>query len=182
MFGGNVASKRIKTLEKDMESMHLGITAAFTQIKEELTEHLDSINQNTSEFDLVHQRLNQLENMIEKVAERIDTLSVKNTETDAKIKLSLREQEYFLSLYTSTEVYSASEFARYLSLTEELVHALTHKLISKGIPVLTEHDEIGRVCYRLDETFRKQHALQGIVQVHPEVVEQFQARETDIDF
>lgn len=164
--------------------MQLGVGKAFEQVKTELSEHLDAINQNTSEFEHVYQRMDQLESMIEKLAERIDEFSLQKVETteQERIQLSLREQEFFLALYTATESYSSTEFARYLGLTEELIHALAHKLISKGIPVLKEHDEIGRVCYLLDGHFKDLHAKKGLVQVHATVLEQFSEKETDIDF
>lgn len=164
--------------------MHLGISAAFSTVKDELSEHLDAINHNTQDIEALHQRLHMIESMIEKLAERIDHLDMakaKETLPAEKISLSLREQELFLTLYTATELYSASEYARYLALTEELVHALAHKLISKGIPVLKETDEIGRICYFLDDDFKNRQAKNNLVPISKSILEQFQLREDDID-
>jgi hypothetical protein len=176
-------AKAVKEMQQEIDGMHLGISAAFTQVKEELSDHLDTINQNTAEFEVVSQRMDQLEGMIEKLAERLDVLSApKVMQKEETIKLSLREQEFFLALYTSTESYSASEFARYLSLTEELVHALAHKLINKGIPVLKETDEIGRLCYHLDNDFKELQAKQNMIPVDARVLEQFSQKEDSIDY
>ena len=172
-------NSKYKKLSQEVESMNLGVTAAFSQIKEELTEHLDSINQNTGEFEAVAQRMDQLETMIEKLAERIDTLSAESTPQEQP-KLSLREQEFFVALYTATEVYAATEYARYLSLTEELVHALAHKLISKSVPVMKSTDELGRICYALDQDFKHLQAKQNLIPIDSTLLEQL--REKDIDF
>lgn len=178
-----LGKSKIKDLERDMESMHMGLSTAFTQVKDELTEHLDSINQNTAEFEVVSQRMAQLETMIEKVNERVDELTAaKSPQAEEKIQLSLREQEFFLTLYTFSESYSATEFARNLSLTEELIHALAHKLIGKGIPVMKETNEIGQVCYVLERNFKELQAKQGLVHIHPSILEQFGNQEQDINY
>lgn len=165
--------------------MQAGISVAFSQIKDELTDHLDSINQNTTEFESVYKRLDAFEKMIEKLTERVDCLAGKDQSLLPQIKqqesitLNLREQEFFLTLYTATETYTASEYARYLGLTEELVHALAHRLIGKGIPVLKETDEIGRVCYMLDNSFKELQAKQNIIPINTSILQQFNLREDE---
>jgi len=156
--------------------MQKGLAAGFGKVREELSEHLDSINQNTAEIDGVHQRFNQLEQMIDKLTERIDELAFSNTSQatleNFDVPLSLREQEVFVALYTSAEALPPHVIAQYLGLTDELVLTFLHKLISKGIPILKEYQD-NILVFALDKNFKDLQARKQLVTINEEVLTQF---------
>jgi DNA-directed RNA polymerase specialized sigma subunit len=158
--------------------MNVGLSMAFSKVKEELSEHLEAINQNTGEFESVHQRINTLEVMFEKLVERVDELTMNSKpETfsveDFNVSLSLREQEMFVILYTATKELSANEIAKYLGLTDELVHTHIYKLIAKGIPVLKQFVNDAVLKYSLDKVFKDLQARKNLIQINSDVLEEF---------
>lgn len=157
------------------KAMEKGVRKGFSKIKEELNEHLDSINQNTIEFEQVYQRIAMLEGMLDKLTERIDELSITNqptTYTNFDIPLSLREQEVFVILYTSSNPLTGQDIAKYLGLTDELIHTYVYKLISKGIPVMKHYRE-KELIYSLERTFKDLQARKSLVHIDDGVLEQF---------
>ena len=57
---------------------------AFNKIKEELTDHLQTINENTAEINSNHNYVLHLENMINKLNERLDEVEHKISELSGK--------------------------------------------------------------------------------------------------
>ena len=158
-----------------LKVMEKGIREGFSKVKNELDEHLDSINQNTAEFDNVNQRITVLEGMLDKLTERIDELVASkqpNSYTDFNVPLTLREQEVFVVLYTSSSSLSAVNVARQLGLTDELVHTYIYKLISKGIPIMKTYKE-KELFYSLEKTFKDLQARKSLIHIDSGVLEQF---------
>lgn len=167
-----------ENLSKELKSINTGVAAAFSRVKEELSEHLDAINQNTSEFESVHQRITTLEVMFEKLVERVDELTMQSkpdvfTEDSFNVNLSLREQEMFVILYTSTKELSAKQIAKYLGLTEELVHTHIYKLISKGVPIIKQFVDDATLKYSLDKVFKDLQARKNLIHINSDVLDDF---------
>jgi len=172
----------VENLSNELKSVNAGVSMAFSKVKEELSEHLDTINQNTSEFESVHQRITTLEVMFEKLVERVDELTMKShpetfSEKDFDLSLSLREQEMFVILYTSTNELSAIQIAKYLGLTEELVHTYIYKLISKGIPVIKRFIDENVLKYSLDKVFKDLQARKNLIAINSDVLNEFNLQE-----
>lgn len=148
------------------------IKSSFNKVREELDEHRDSINQNTSELTAAYQYIAMLEKKIEKLSERVDELTVSSRpELSAydgfSVNLSIREQEVFLLLYTADSKLSSETIAKYLGLTSELVELYINKLVSKGIPVKHEGQD-----YILDKTFKDIQARKNVVAIDERVLEE----------
>lgn len=177
--GTTMAKKKsVESVSKELERMNTGLSKAFSKVKEELSEHLDSINQNTGEFESVHQRITTLEFMFEKLVERVDELTMqKKPETFSPeqfdVTLTLREQEMFVILYTSTDELSALQIAKYLGLTEELVHSHIYKLIAKGIPVIKQFVDDATLKYSLDKVFKDLQARKNLIHINSDVLDEF---------
>lgn len=160
-----------KKNSKDEKQLRL----AFSKIKNELNEHLDAINQNTTEIDLTNERITFLEQMIEKLTERVDELAFSSQQQEYErfeVALNLREQEVFVVLYTTNEPLSAQAIAQYLGLTDELVHLTVHQLIAHGIPVVKSSQET-LVTYTLDKKFKDIQAQKQLVSINEDVLAQF---------
>lgn len=141
---------------------------AFNQVHLEFEDHLDSINTNTNEIFENRTILLELSARIEELAcELADVkrmLADDSTTLDAPykpIELTLREQEVFLSLYTSSEI-TYEELAQQLTLPVSLVQDIVYDLIMKEVPVIKRR-QASRVYLSLDLEFREYQSRHNIV-------------------
>lgn len=159
----------------NIEGIETGVKQGFSRVKEELTEHLDAINQNTSELSTAYQYIAQLESHLEKLNERIDDLSIQVkgvTLPEYSIDLTLREQEVFLSLYMSGEPLSIEGIAKQLGLTIDLVGIYVNKLVNKGVPLVRQTIN-NLTFFALESSFKSIQAQRSIVPLSETVVAQF---------
>ncbi|MBN2051993.1 hypothetical protein JW756_00645 [Candidatus Woesearchaeota archaeon] len=149
------------------------IRKAFRAVKNELDDHLDAINQNTAEVQANHGFLAELEVKIDKLSERLDELELIMNPTRAGaigVKLTPREQEVFMTIYLSKGL-TASEVARRLGFTEEMVNLYIFNLMSKGVPVKRELvDDL--VVFSLDSEFKDAQAKEGVLAINPQIARQ----------
>jgi len=147
-----------------------GIKLAFEHVKQELDEHLDSINYGTREIQTIYDYLNELDAKIEKLNERIDELQiVVNPESENKtcINLTNREQEVFLVLYAEEKIL-LNCMAKKLGFTDEMVNKYVYNLISKGIPIFTESYN-NTVSFSLDLKFKHLQAKKNILNINESI-------------
>jgi transcription initiation factor TFIIIB Brf1 subunit/transcription initiation factor TFIIB len=172
---------KLHQIEKDFSSHKKGVGLAFNKVKDELTEHLDAINQNTNELSTMQQYIAELELKIEKLSERVDELVASKQSAisyDINSSLTLREQEVFLALYTADSKKTATEIAQYLGLTDVLIHNYIYKLISKGIPIEKEYSSKGNMTlYVLNSHFKDVQARKNIVVINESVLEEMNLKE-----
>lgn len=140
---------------------------SVSKLKEELEEHLFTINENTSEIQSSFSVLQQLELKIDKLSARIDELaSNQPAKKDFYIKpLTKKEKDIFRVLY---EISQDHEFITYkflskkLTWPESLVQSYISNLIEKGIPLSKRF--VGRIVHlKLDKEFKEQHAKRNFV-------------------
>lgn len=165
----------VKDIKEEIREIHTGTKFAFSKVKTELTEHLDSINQNTNEIQILYGYLAELENKLDKLSERMDRINMSDKRTmeqDMKISLTPREEEIFITLYMSSKIMTSSEIAKVLGLTDELVNTHIFKLISKGIPIQKDFFE-EKSYFSLDRTFKDLQARKNIIKISEHVLEQF---------
>ena len=170
-----VSVDRVELVKQNVQKIHEGLKVSFSKVKNELNEHLDAINQNTDEIQLIYGYLSELDTKLDKLSERMDELTlIKSDSIEQKfdIQLSAREEEIFLVLYTASKPTSINQIAKILGLTDELVNAQVYKLISKGIPLQKEIIE-AHTCFSLDKTFKDLQARKNLIKVDERVLEQF---------
>ncbi|MBR9692447.1 hypothetical protein GOV07_00770, partial [Candidatus Woesearchaeota archaeon] len=100
--------------------MNTGIKSAFSKVKEEMDQHLDTINGNTNEIQSCYEYLAELDAKMEKLSERLDDLQFKlepEQEEYFDISLSHREQEVFMVLYVREDPITTSEVAKRLGMS-----------------------------------------------------------------
>ncbi len=164
-----------KALSKEMDSVHESLKLSFSKLKEEMDDHLQSINDNTNEIQANHTYFVEIDNKIEKLSQRLDELEMflKGTdETQKEIKLTLREQEVFLALYTSEELLSTREIAKKLGLTETLINRYIEAIIKKGVPIIKLFEK-NKSFLQIDEGFRDLQAKNNILNISETVIKQF---------
>jgi hypothetical protein len=135
-------------LKKETDSLkriELGLKASFSKVREEFSEHLLAINENTNEIQANYECLCELESKIDKLAERIDEICMFIKHPSARISksyeitpLTKSEQEVFQALYTFVnEKGNASykELGRRCCIPETLVQTYVTNLVLKGVPI-----------------------------------------------
>jgi len=160
-------------LECADDKMRHQVMQILDEFKQELDDHREAINDNTNETQSISQYVNLLNAKIDRIAERLDelTLLVKGKPAEREFKLTPlnnREKEVFMVLYTLTQTRPYTtyrEIARKIALSEALVGSYITNLIEKGIPVLKKYAD-GTVYLRLEEDFRKAQATKNIVGVN----------------
>jgi len=154
-----------KKREKEKE-----ISSSLKEAKDELDEHLMSINQNTNEIQTNYEYLCELDSKIEKLKERIDEitmfLGLSRPKQQYKVSpLTKSEKEVFLVLYTKGEekgYLTYKEIAKCLAQSENLVMNYITNLIEKGIPIIKKYAN-NKVYIKLDPSFKGLQAKENIV-------------------
>lgn len=163
----------------------IGIKKAFSKVKSELDEHLDTINQNTNEIQANYEYMCEIEKKIDKLSQRLDEMQMKishqggnkkesyNKYDFQNAKLTRREQEVFMVLYTSEdENLTFPDMSRRLGLKENSVKDYVASLCSKGVPIIKRFVP-NNVYISLDRDFRSFQAKENILGINEAVAKQF---------
>ena len=150
------------------------LSGVLSEVREELNDHLEAINENTNETQSNFEYLCELDSKIEKLNERIDQISLflhrHGLQVEKKPdftfqRLSKREQEVFLVLYTldgGSDKITYSDLAKRTCLTEAIIMGYIDNMIRKGIPIVRKH--IHNSTYlKLNPHFRNLQAKQNIL-------------------
>ena len=132
--------------------MRDAIAPAIESIKEELDEHLDSINANTAELQTNYEYLCEL--------------------ALGKVNLTLREQEVFLVLYTSDEPLTFRIMAKRLGLTAYVIKDHVDALIIKGVPIIKRYSN-DETLVLLDDAFKNLQAKENVLGINELVIKSF---------
>jgi hypothetical protein len=153
------------------------IREAFRKIKVERDEHLESINQLTSELQSAFEYIIDLEKKYEKLKEITDELMIfKNSlllndkSHFSNISLTLDEQKLFLIMYVygEKEPLSWDSMKKRLDVSDETLGYLLSSLLDKKIPITRE--KISSEWYfNVDPRFRELQSKEKIIQIHDSV-------------
>ena len=147
------------------------LDGSVSSIRDELDEHRETINQNTNEIQANYEFLCRIDKKIEKLSERIDELSMffqdrtKGRDDYQVSRLTSREKEVFLSLYTSENGQTYKDISRRTGLSENLVVCYISNLVAKGIPVLKRFTG-NLVLLSLEPSFRELQMKENIVGIN----------------
>lgn len=158
----------------DFKLLENGLTIAFKKVKEEFSEHLEAINENTNEIQANYEYLCELESKIDKLAERLDEIAMFLKHPMAEKKrsfevspLTKNEQEVFQALYTCVNEKgqaSYQDIGRRCALPEGLVQSYITNLIEKGVPVQKRY--IGSdILLSIDSTFCELQAKENLLHI-----------------
>jgi DNA-binding MarR family transcriptional regulator len=144
------------------------IRSAFKTIREEMDDHLASINENTDELQEQHERIDELELKIDKIKEQMDEIQLSLSRISSQNKeyqLTDSEKNVFMVLYSVEQTpLSFSDISMRTGLTELTVKAHIFSMISKGIPIL-ERQIDGQSFFRLDKKFKELQAKENILKI-----------------
>ena len=156
------------------------LRSAFTKIKEEMTEHLESINENTNEIQSTNEYLCEIDAKIEKLMERIEEISIfigmnKSYDelTNPVKSLTINEKEVFMVLYTLGEekgYITYEDIAKKLGLTEQLAMNYVTSTTAKGVPIMKRYID-NRVHLRLNPDFKRLQAKENFLNIDKAVTQ-----------
>jgi predicted transcriptional regulator len=162
-----------KSKDEDFSRLVKSMKKAFTGVRSELDDHLESINQNTSELQSCMSFLSDIDKKMSKLSERLDELEIRlNPSSDKKFnaRLTPREQEVFITLYVNGDL-SIKDISRRVGFTEDRVNIYIMNLIGKGIPI--ERAIVDDVMvFALEKSFRELQAKKNVLNVDSKIVTQ----------
>ncbi|MBW3005115.1 hypothetical protein KY310_04755 [Candidatus Woesearchaeota archaeon] len=152
------------------EILNKHFTQVLEAVREELDDHRESINENTTEIQTNHEFLMQLDAKIDKLASKIEEISLlvkgSSEEKQFKVKaLTKREKEVFQALYAlgSTKSFiTYREIAAHLSISESLIAQYVANIVEKGVPLVKRYSS-NRVYINLTQSFREKQAKHCVV-------------------
>lgn len=175
----NLFTSKYEKVKKELRSVHIGMRGAFKHIKKEFDDHLQAINQNTSEIQSLYDFLSEIDQKVDKLTERVDELQlyVNPREEDVpSIDLTLREQEVFVTLYAESGKLSSKEIGRRLGFTAEMVNKYVYSMVGKGVPLLRKTEDDSMFVW-LDNTFRTMQAKHSIIEVDDSIRRQLLSKQ-----
>ena len=149
---------------------------AFSQIKDEFEDHLTAINENTNEIQANYELVCNIDQKLNKLTERLDKfelflqkqgMEIEEKESFKPIRLSKREQEIFLVLYTQEEVKGSVTYldiARRVCLPEDIVASYIANMLQKGVPITKKYIS-NEAHLNLNPKFKAKQAKENILQI-----------------
>ncbi len=152
-------------IARDIYRVEKGVKNSFSKVKEELDNHLESINKNTEEISACYEFLTLLESRLDKLSERLERVELFLSPYGglSNVSLSRKEQEVFLALYSNKEC-SVFELSSMVEEPVEVVLESIQGLCSKGIPV-TRSVCRGVPKYSLNPVFKELQAKHSLVRI-----------------
>ena len=149
---------------------------ALKSIKNELDEHLDALNENTSEIQTSYGCMNEISDKLEKLTERVEAVEIflqqhsnfNATEKSFEIMpLTKTEQHVFLVIYALEDekgLVSCADISRKTALPNYAVSDYLTRLVEKGIPLMKKY--INNMPYiRLNPEFKRLQAKENILMI-----------------
>lgn len=170
--------------KKYLDDLKSQINKFVSHFRSELDDHLGAINDNTNELQEFYTFLHGLDDKIEKLNEKVDSLHlfVENVITDDFVlekndplpiqPLNNDEKKLFVALYTSSEPISYTELSETFELPESQVRSITTSLIEKGIPLIKRYKK-AKPFIQLDEDFKELQAKNNVVVIDKKITEFF---------
>ena len=149
------------------------IGAALTDVRGELDDYREHLNEETNEIHSLYEYIRNVEGKLDRALSRIDELTLlvrgkKPSQKWAFTPLTAKEKDVFQVLYTLTAsrpFVSYKDLAAKLNLSKQLVSSYITVLIQKGIPVEKKYQS-SQVFVRLHPEFRQAQAKHNLVGVN----------------
>jgi flagellar biosynthesis/type III secretory pathway chaperone len=145
-------------------------------LKNELVEHLDAINENTAEIQTSYECMNEINGKMDKLAERIERMEMflqtnSNFVVEEKAfeirPLTKTEQHVFLVIYALEDEKGSVSYAdigRKTGIPRYMVSEYLARLVEKGIPIIRKY--INNIPYiKLNPDFKRLQAKENILMI-----------------
>ena len=158
------------------KDIDFGPKEALKSIKKELDEHLEALNENTSEIQASYGCMNEINDKLEKLAERVEAIEIflqqhsnfNAIEKTFDIKpLTKTEQHVFLVIYALEDekgLVSYADLIKKTGLPSYVVSEYMARLVEKGIPLLKKY--VNNIPYiKLNPEFKRLQAKENILMI-----------------
>ncbi len=133
------------------------------RLRQVLEEHLQAINENTTEIQALFDYLQEVERKVDILSQRIDVLQLSSPATRPLLcSLTHTEQKIFSVLYTEESPLSYMEIANRARLPVSLVPEFISALVNKGIPLERSFFN-DQLFLKLDMKFKELQAKENIL-------------------
>jgi hypothetical protein len=155
---------------------------SFSNIKDELNDHLLAINENTNEIQANFEHLTIIENKVDKLAERIEEIQMILQEVGLKQPRSaeylvqpLNEIEkifilILLRMQEDKETISYKELKDVMSTSCETIGGYVTSLIHKGIPIVKRYI-MNEPHIAVDQRFKEYQIKTNIINITEEITQ-----------
>jgi biotin operon repressor len=158
---------KFKKEDSNIEELDKGIRKAFKSVRDEMDDHLASINENTEELQEQSAHIDDMELKFEKLQEKVDEIHMmlSRMTKQGEVSLSDTEKNVFMVLYSIEQTpLSYTDISIRTGLTELAVKAHIFSMINKGIPIL-ERQIDGQSFFRLDKKFKEIQAKENVLKI-----------------
>ena len=166
--------QRKRYFSKKPKDIDLGFKEALKSIKNELDEHLDAVNGNTSEIQASYGCINEINDKVEKLTERLESIEIflqqhshfNAVEKSFEVKpLTQKEQYVFLIIYALEDekgLVSYADIIRKTGFPGYIVSEYIARLVEKGIPLMKKY--LNNIPYiKLNPEFKRIQAKENIL-------------------
>jgi hypothetical protein len=118
------------------------IKMSLAQVREELDEHLGSINDNTDEIQSNYAYVQKLGDKIDRLVSRLDRIEmlIEGQQKSHTVQpLTYAEKQIFLVLYTEEVPLTYADIVQRTGFSDALVKHHLNCLIEKGVPVIKSY-------------------------------------------
>lgn len=147
-----------------MTKMNFKLKKGFEEVRSNLEEHLNAINENSSEIQALFDYLQDLEVKIDKVTARLDQVQLEQG-VDCKqeiLPLNNFEKQIFLTLYTEELALTIKEISEKTKLPLSVVEENVASLCKKGIPLVRSFFN-KRLFLQLNPDFKERQAKENLI-------------------
>ena len=173
-------TKRKDSINKGLYRVKKKISLITAEIHEEFEDHLEAINENTSEIQSNYEYSCEIDNKLNKLNRRIDEVySILSKLTGKKLTkiskyedidpLTTMEKNVFLNLYTEDQPITYAELAKKLNMPILLARQYITNLLEKGIPIQKQYIKTRPFIY-LDKKFKNLQAKKNILKIEQKIL------------
>lgn len=132
--------------KQEINNLRRDVRMAFRKVQAEAEEHLDSINESTSEIQSIQETCSEFDCKIDKLSERIDEIYlilekaglIQKTRYDfiKQLVLTKNEDEIFSLLIGSEDDLSFLDISHKTGLDQDSIKIILSSLVQKGVPIV----------------------------------------------
>ncbi|MFH1668443.1 MAG: hypothetical protein ABIA62_00800 [Candidatus Woesearchaeota archaeon] len=153
------------------------IQTTLSSFKDELEDHFNTLNDNTTEIDIQNNFICEIDNRITKMEEKVDSLHflLKQlvTRSSLAVDLSKDEQRVFLILYTHDKFMRSDAVSQRSLLSNGVTEEVLIAMMDKGIPIDREIID-GTSYFRMNSEFKLKQAKEHVIKIDVDVTSQYQ--------
>jgi hypothetical protein len=163
-------------MDYEMKEDSTGLKNELVSIREELEDHLSSINESSDEIEHNYSYLMELDGRISLIEKKLDSVlsalsKLTNVDVEVKrreINLTDQEKETFMVFYSSERALNYEDLCSKTGKSESYIRSCVNNIIEKGVPI-RRHSRSGsadnKVYFTLDRAFRELQAKSNILNI-----------------